>query len=68
MRTQLCVCVIQVIAVGPGARNRDGALVPVPVNVGDRVLLPEYGGQSVKVDDDEVFLFRGDDILAKFEK
>jgi chaperonin GroES len=58
----------QVIAVGPGARNRDGTLVPVPVSVGDRVLLPEYGGQAVKVDDDEVFLFRGDDILAKFEK
>lgn len=58
----------QVIAVGPGARNRDGNLVPVPVNVGDRVLLPEYGGQAVKIDDEEVFLFRGDDILAKFEK
>jgi chaperonin GroES len=59
---------VQVLAVGPGARDRDGKLIPVPVAVGDKVLLPEYGGQPVKLNnDDDLFLFRSDEILAKLE-
>lgn len=56
------------VAVGPGSRSRNGEIVPVAVAVGDRVLLPEYGGQAVKIEEEEVFLYRGEDILAKFEK
>ncbi|XP_010922053.1 10 kDa chaperonin, mitochondrial isoform X2 [Elaeis guineensis] len=37
----------KVVAVGPGARDRDGNLVPVSVKEGDVVLLPEYGGTEV---------------------
>lgn len=36
------------------------------VVVGDTVLLPEYGGQTVKLGDEELSLFRDDDILGKF--
>lgn len=57
-----------VIAVGPGARNKDGELVPVSLSVGDKVLLPEFGGTKVKLDEDkEYHLFRENDILAKLE-
>jgi len=35
--------------------------------VGDKVLLPEYGGTAVKLGEDEMVLFREDDILGKFE-
>lgn len=38
-----------VIAVGPGAPNKDGAIVPTQVKAGDRVLLPGWGGNSIKV-------------------
>lgn len=38
-----------VIAVGPGAPNRDGVLVPVALKAGDRVVLPGFGGVGVKV-------------------
>jgi chaperonin GroES len=31
------------------------------------VLLPEYGGHSVKVGEDEFTLYRDEDILGKFE-
>ena len=57
----------QVLAVGPGYKTRDGDLVEVSVKVGDQVLLPEYGGLPLKLDneEDEVFLFRNDEILAK---
>lgn len=57
-----------VIAVGPGARNKDGELMPVSLSVGDKVLLPEFGGTKVKLDEDkEYHLFRENDILAKLE-
>ena len=36
------------------------------VSIGDKVLLPEYGGVPLKLDNEEVFLFRNDEILAKF--
>lgn len=54
----------QVVAVGPGARTRDGEVVPMSVAEGDKVLLPEYGGHSIKLDDNEFHLFRNDDILG----
>ena len=37
-----------VIAVGPGA-SKDGVVTPVSVTVGDRVLLPGWGGSPIKV-------------------
>nr|XP_015873560.1 10 kDa chaperonin, mitochondrial-like isoform X1 [Ziziphus jujuba var. spinosa] len=43
----------KVVAVGPGARDRDGKLIPLHVKEGDTVLLPEYGGIEVKLNDKE---------------
>jgi chaperonin GroES len=55
--------------VGPGIKTRDGESIAMSVDVGDKVLLPEFGGMPVKVEDDEdVFLFRNDEILAKFKE
>ena len=42
-----------VLAVGPGRRNKDGDLIPVGVKEGDKVLLPEYGGSQIKLDNKE---------------
>ena len=57
------------LAVGPGYKTRDGDIVAVTVDVGDKVLLPEYGGLPVKLDSEEdIFLFRNDEIMAKFAK
>lgn len=41
-----------VIAVGPGAPNKDGQIVPTTVKAGDRVLLPGWGGNAIKVGDE----------------
>lgn len=47
----------KVIAVGPGARDREGKTVPVAFKEGDTVLLPNYGGDLVKLGEKEyVFL------------
>lgn len=58
-----------ILAVGPGARNaKTGQHVPLAVNVGEKVLLPEYGGTKVDLGDSkEYHLFRESDILAKIE-
>lgn len=44
-----------------------GAKVSVNVVVGDTVLLPEYGGQTLNLGDEELSLFRDEDILGKFQ-
>ncbi|XP_040872111.1 10 kDa chaperonin, mitochondrial [Glycine max] len=48
----------KVIAVGPGFHSKNGKLIPVAVKEGDTVLLPEYGGTEVKLDNKEHHLFR----------
>ncbi|KAG2701460.1 hypothetical protein I3843_06G042500 [Carya illinoinensis] len=54
----------KVVAVGPGARDRVGNLIPVSVKEGDTVLLPEYGGTQVNLGDKEFHLYRDEDILG----
>jgi chaperonin GroES len=46
-----------VIAVGPGAPNKDGKVVPTQVKAGDRVLLPGWGGNSIKVGEEVSWFF-----------
>lgn len=57
----------EVVAVGPGEKDVTGVLHPTTLTAGDQVLLPEYGGTKVKLDEEELFLFRESDILGKFE-
>ncbi len=52
---------------GPGAVGRDGKVLPMHVSVGDRILLPEYGGHTIKVGEEELHLYRDEDILAKLQ-
>ena len=53
-----------VIATGPGARNQAGETVKMSVKEGDKVLLPEYGGEKVEIDKQEYFLFRETELLG----
>lgn len=48
--------------------HQKGEHVPLSIKIGDVVLLPEYGGTKVELDDNkEYHLFRESDILAKVE-
>lgn len=47
-------------------KDKGGEIQPVSVKVGDKVLLPEYGGTKVVLDDKDYFLFRDGDILGKY--
>ena len=46
---------------------QDGELIQMALKPNDVVLLPEYGGQVVKIGDEELSLFREDDILGILE-
>jgi chaperonin GroES len=56
-----------VLAVGRGAFDGNGNHIPVCGAVGDKVLLPNYDGSNIKVDSEELLLFRDSEILAKLE-
>lgn len=53
----------KVIAVGEGKYD-DGVLVPVRVKVGDKVVFSKYGYDEIKVDDEELYLIKEENILA----
>ena len=56
----------EVVAVGPG-EVRDGALVPMTVKVGNKVITSKYSGTEVKLDGEEYIIVKEDDILAIVE-
>jgi chaperonin GroES len=57
----------EVIAVGPGARNERGEIVPLDVKAGDRVLFGKWSGTEVVVGGEEVLIMKETDILGIIE-
>jgi chaperonin GroES len=58
----------EVIAVGPGARDEKGRLVPLGVNAGDRVLFGKWSGSEVKIDDELLLIIKESDIMGVIER
>ena len=56
------------IAVGPGARDEKGALVPLEVRAGDRVLFGKWSGAEVKIDDELLLIIKEADIMGVIER
>jgi chaperonin GroES len=54
----------EVIAVGPGGRDEAGKLIPMDVQVGDRVLFGKWSGTEVKIDGDEYLIMKESDIMG----
>jgi chaperonin GroES len=57
----------EVIAVGPGARNEKGEIVPLDVKPGDRVLFGKWSGTEVKIDGEELLIMKESDIMGILE-
>jgi chaperonin GroES len=57
-----------VIAVGPGARDENGKLVPLDVKKGDRILFGKWSGTEVKIDGDDLLIMKESDVLGVLEK
>ena len=55
----------EILAVGPGAANKEGKIIPMTVKKGDKVVYAKYSGTDIKDDDDEDYLILSEkDILA----
>ncbi|HLA03505.1 MAG TPA: co-chaperone GroES [Aestuariivirga sp.] len=58
----------KIIAVGPGARDESGKLVPLDVKKGDTVLFGKWSGTEVKIDGDELLIMKESDIMGVLDK
>jgi chaperonin GroES len=58
----------EVIAVGPGARNEQGQLVSLDVQVGDIVLFGKWSGTEVKIDGQDLLIMKESDIMGVLEQ
>ena len=57
----------EVIAVGPGARDEAGKLVPLDVKANDRILFGKWSGTEVKLDGEELLIMKESDIMGIIE-
>ncbi len=57
----------EIIAVGSGARDENGEIVPLDLKVGDRVLFGKWSGTEVKIDDEDVLIMKESDIMGVLE-
>jgi chaperonin GroES len=57
----------EVVAVGKGKRLDDGKVVPLDVEVGNRILFGKYSGSDIKLDGDEFMIMREDEVLGILE-
>lgn len=53
----------QVVAVGPGKYD-DGAIIPMTLKVGDRVIFSKYGFEELKHEGEEYYIISESQILA----
>jgi chaperonin GroES len=58
----------EVIAIGPGGRDETGKLIPIDVEVGDRVLLGKWSGTEVRIDGEELLIMKESDIMGVIEE
>jgi chaperonin GroES len=57
----------EVLAVGAGARDENGRIVPLDVKVGDRVLFGKWAGTDVIIDGEDRLILKEADILGVIE-
>jgi chaperonin GroES len=58
----------EIIAVGPGARDDAGKLIPLDVKPGDRVLFGKWSGTEVKIGGEDLLIMKETDILGVIER
>jgi len=58
----------EVLAVGPGARDEAGKLVPLDLKVGDRILFGKWSGTEIKLDGQDLLIMKESDVMGVIEK
>lgn len=54
----------EVIAVGPGKRNKNGDVIAPAVKSGEKILIGKYAGTEIEVDGNEYVIVNEDDVLG----
>jgi len=54
----------EIIAVGSGARDEAGKLVPLDVKKGDRILFGKWSGTEVKLNGEDLLIMKESDIMG----
>ena len=54
----------EVIAVGPGARDDSGKLIPLDLKAGDRILFGKWSGTEVKIDGQDYLIMKESDVMG----
>ena len=57
----------EVVAVGPGARDETGKLIPIDLKASDRVLFGKWSGTEVKIDGEELLIMKESDVMGVLE-
>lgn len=57
----------EIVAVGPGKLLESGSRAPMELSIGQKVLIKSWGGDEVKIDDEEYKIFDAEDVLAVIE-
>jgi chaperonin GroES len=57
----------EVLAVGPGAKDEQGTVQPLDVQVGDTVLFGKWSGTEVTIDGQDVLIMKESDIMGVLE-
>jgi chaperonin GroES len=58
----------EIIAVGPGARDERGIVVPLDVKKGDRILFGKWSGSEVKLDGEDLLIMSESDIMGVIDQ
>jgi chaperonin GroES len=56
-----------IVAVGPGARDETGKLVPLDVKAGDRILFGKWSGTEVRLDGEDLLIMKESDVMGIVE-
>ncbi len=58
----------EIVAVGSGARDEAGKLVPLDVKAGDRILFGKWSGTEVKLNGEDLLIMKESDIMGVIEQ
>jgi chaperonin GroES len=58
----------EIVAVGSGARDESGKLVPLDVKKGDKILFGKWSGTEVKIDGHDLIIMKESDIMGVIGK
>ena len=54
----------KIVAVGPGAREKNGTFAPMEVKVGDRIFFGKWSGTEATIDGQELLIMQESDIMG----